>query len=413
VDKTDVKTKFDVEKIRRDFPMLSAKMHDKPLCYLDNAATTLKPNSVIERVRHFEADEYSTVHRGVYRLGAEATTQFEEARKKMARFIGAEDPKQIIFTSGATQSINLVAHSYGRKFIKRGDEIIITNIEHHANIVPWQMVCSETGAQLKVVPVNDSGELVMEEYKKLLSRKTKLVAVAHVSNALGTVHPVEEIVRLAHDAGALVLIDGAQAAPHQKINVSELDCDFYAVSGHKMYGPTGIGVLYGKTEILESMPPYVTGGEMINYVTLEKTEFAKPPARFEAGTPPITQVMGLSSAIDYLTETGLEKISAYEQDLLYYATGLLEGIPGLRIIGTAARKAAIISFVMDQAHPHDVGTILDTEGIAVRAGHHCAQPTMDRFDVPATTRASFSFYNTFAEIDRLAAAIRKVIGIFG
>ncbi len=413
MDKTDVKTKFDVEKIRRDFPMLSAKMHDKPLCYLDNAATTLKPNSVIERVRHFEADEYSTVHRGVYRLGAEATTQFEEARKKMARFIGAEDPKQIIFTSGATQSINLVAHSYGRKFIKRGDEIIITNIEHHANIVPWQMVCSETGAQLKVVPVNDSGELVMEEYKKLLSRKTKLVAVAHVSNALGTVHPVEEIVRLAHDAGALVLIDGAQAAPHQKINVSELDCDFYAVSGHKMYGPTGIGVLYGKTEILESMPPYVTGGEMINYVTLEKTEFAKPPARFEAGTPPITQVMGLSSAIDYLTETGLEKISAYEQDLLYYATGLLEGIPGLRIIGTAARKAAIISFVMDQAHPHDVGTILDTEGIAVRAGHHCAQPTMDRFDVPATTRASFSFYNTFAEIDRLAAAIRKVIGIFG
>ena len=403
MDKTDVKTKFDVEKIRRDFPMLSATMHGKPLCYLDNAATTLKPTSVIERVRRFEADEYSTVHRGVYRLGAEATEQFEDARKKMAKFIGANDPKEIIFTSGATQSINLVAHSYGRKFIKRGDEIIITNIEHHANIVPWQMVCSETGAQLKVVPVNDSGELVMEEYKKLLSKKTKLVAVAHVSNALGTVHPVEEIVRLAHDAGALVLIDGAQAAPHQKINVSELDCDFYALSGHKMYGPTGVGVLYGKTEILESMPPYVTGGEMINYVTLEKTEFAKPPARFEAGTPQITQVMGLSSAIDYLTETGLEKISAYEHDLLYYATGLLEGIPGLRIIGTAARKAAIISFVMNQAHPHDVGTILDTEGIAVRAGHHCAQPTMDRFNVPATTRASFSFYNTFAEIDRLAA----------
>jgi len=413
VDKTVAKTELDIERIRGDFPMLSAKMHDKPLSYLDNAATTLKPNSVIERVRHFEADEYSTVHRGVYRLGAEATEHFENARKNVAQFIGADDPKQVIFTSGTTQSINLVAHSYGRKFIKRGDEIIITNIEHHANIVPWQMVCRETGAELKVVPVNDSGELVMEEYKKLLSTKTKLVAVAHVSNALGTVHPVEEIVRLAHDAGALVLIDGAQAAPHHKINVSELDCDFYALSGHKMYGPTGIGVLYGKTETLESMPPYVTGGEMINYVTLEKTEFAKPPARFEAGTPPITQVIGLSSAIDYLTETGLEKINAYEQDLLHYATSLLEGIPGLHIIGTAARKAAIISFVMDQAHPHDVGTILDTEGIAVRAGHHCAQPTMDRFNVPATTRASFSFYNTFAEIDRLAAGLRKVVEVFG
>jgi len=413
VDKTDVKTELDIERIRGDFPMLSAKMHDKPLCYLDNAATTLKPKSVIERVRHFEADEYSTVHRGVYRLGAEATGHFENARKNVARFIGADDPKQIIFTSGTTQSINLVAHSYGRKFIKRGDEIIITNIEHHANIVPWQMVCRETGAELKVIPVNDSGELIMEEYKKLLSKKTKLVAVAHVSNALGTVHPVEEIVRLAHEAGALTLIDGAQAAPHRAINVNELDCDFYALSGHKMYGPTGIGVLYGKTEILESMPPYVTGGEMINYVTLEKTEFAKPPARFEAGTPPITQVIGLSSAIDYLTETGLEKINRYEQDLLYYATGLLKGVPGLHIIGTAAHKASIISFVMDQAHPHDVGTILDTEGIAVRAGHHCAQPTMDRFNVPATTRASFSFYNTFAEIDRLAAAIRKVIEIFG
>jgi len=413
VDKTVAKTELDIERIRGDFPMLSAKMHDKPLSYLDNAATTLKPNSVIERVRHFEADEYSTVHRGVYRLGAEATEHFENARKNVAQFIGADDPKQVIFTSGTTQSINLVAHSYGRKFIKRGDEIIITNIEHHANIVPWQMVCRETGAELKVVPVNDSGELVMEEYKKLLSTKTKLVAVAHVSNALGTVHPVEEIVRLAHDAGALVLIDGAQAAPHHKINVSELDCDFYALSGHKMYGPTGIGVLYGKTETLESMPPYVTGGEMINYVTLEKTEFAKPPARFEAGTPPITQVIGLSSAIDYLTETGMDKINAYEQDLLHYATSLLEGIPGLHIIGTAARKAAIISFVMDQAHPHDVGTILDTEGIAVRAGHHCAQPTMDRFNVPATTRASFSFYNTFAEIDRLAAGLRKVVEVFG
>ncbi|MFQ5432383.1 MAG: SufS family cysteine desulfurase [Nitrospinota bacterium] len=413
MNKTETKTELDIERIRGDFPMLSATMHDKPLCYLDNAATTMKPKSVIERVRHFEADEYSTVHRGVYRLGAEATEHFEEARKNMARFIGTDDPKQIIFTSGTTQSINLVAHSYGRKFIKRDDEIIITNIEHHANIVPWQMVCRETGAHLKVVPVNDSGELIMEEYKKLISKKTKLVAVAHVSNALGTVHPVKEIIRLAHDAGALVLIDGAQAAPHHKINVSELDCDFYALSGHKMYGPTGVGVLYGKMEILESMPPYVTGGEMINYVTLEKTEFAKPPARFEAGTPPITQVIGMSEAIDYLTETGLEKINRYEQDLLYYATGLLEGVPGLHIIGTAVHKAGIISFVMDQAHPHDVGTILDTEGIAVRAGHHCAQPTMDRFNVPATTRASFSFYNTFAEIDRLVAAIRKVIEVFG
>ena len=413
MNKTEVKTEFDVEKIRRDFPMLSATMHGKPLCYLDNGATTLKPNSVIERVRHFEADEYSTVHRGVYRLGADATEHFENARKKIANFIGTDNPKQIIFTSGTTQSINLAAHSYGRKFIKRGDEIIITHIEHHANIVPWQIVCNETGAQLKVIPVNDSGELVMEEYKKLLSKKTKIVAVGHVSNALGTVHPVEEIISLAHDAGALVLVDGAQATPHHKVNVSELDCDFYAFSGHKMYGPTGIGILYGKMDILESMPPYVTGGEMINYVTMEKTEFAKPPARFEAGTPPITQVIGLAAAIDYLNEIGMDKINAYEQDLLYYATGLLEGVPGLRIIGTAARKASIISFVMDQAHPHDVGTILDMEGIAVRAGHHCAQPTMERFNVPATTRASFSFYNTFGEIDRLVAALRKVIEIFG
>jgi cysteine desulfurase/selenocysteine lyase len=413
MDKTQVKPELDVETIRQDFPMLSAQMHGKPLCYLDNAATTLKPKSVMERARKFEADEYSTVHRGVYRLGADATEHFEDARKNVARFIGAGDPKEIVFTSGTTQSINLVAHSYGRKFINRGDRIIISNIEHHANIVPWQMVCRETGAELKVIPVSDSGELVIEKYKKLLTEKTKIVAVAHVSNALGTVNPVDEIIRLARDAGAKVLIDGAQAAPHTKINVQEMDCDFYALSGHKMYGPTGVGVLYGKMEMLEAMPPYVTGGEMINYVTLEKTEFAKPPARFEAGTPPITQVIGLSAAIDYLTGIGMEKISRYEQDLLYYATGLLEGIPGLRVIGTAKRKSAIVSFVMEQAHPHDVGTILDTEGIAVRAGHHCAQPTMDRFNVPATTRASFSFYNTFAEIDRLVSGIRKVIELFG
>ena len=413
MDNAKVKPQLDVETIRRDFPMLSAQMNGKPLAYLDNAATTQKPKSVIERVQKFESDQYATIQRGVYRISVEATEMFEGVRKKVAGFIGAGDPKEIVFTSGATQSINLVAHSYGSKFIKRGDEIIISNIEHHANIVPWQMVCRESGAELKVIPVNDNGDLMMAKYRELLSDKTKMVAVTHVSNALGTMNPVKEIVSLAHDVGAKVLLDGAQAAPHEKIDVTDLDCDFYALSGHKMYGPTGVGVLYGKAEILESMPPYVTGGEMINYVTMEKTEFAKPPTRFEAGTPPISQVIGLAAAIDYLTAVGQEKISAYEQDLLYYATGLLEGIQGLRIIGTARRKSAIISFVLDQAHPHDVGTLLDEEGIAVRAGHHCAQPTMDRFNVPATTRASFSFYNTFAEIDRLAAAIRKVIEIFG
>ena len=413
MDKAKVKPQLDVETIRRDFPMLSAQMNGKPLAYLDNAATTQKPKSVIERVRKFESDQYATIQRGVYRISVDATEMFEDGRKKVAEFIGAGDPKEIVFTSGATQSINLVAHSYGSKFIKRGDEIIISNIEHHANIVPWQMVCRESGADLKVIPVDDNGDLIMAKYRELLSDKTKMVAVLHVSNALGTMNPVKEIVSLAHDVGAKVLLDGAQAAPHEKIDVTDLDCDFYALSGHKMYGPTGVGVLYGKAEILESMPPYVTGGEMINYVTMEKTEFAKPPTRFEAGTPPISQVIGLAAAIDYLTAVGQEKISAYEQDLLYYATGLLEGIQGLRIIGTARRKSAIISFVLDQAHPHDVGTLLDEEGVAVRAGHHCAQPTMERFNVPATTRASFSFYNTFAEIDRLAAAIRKVIEIFG
>ena len=413
MDNAKVKPQLDVETIRRDFPMLSVQMNGKPLAYLDNAATTQKPKSVIERVRKFESDQYATITRGVYRISVDATGQFEDARKKVAGFIGAGDAKEIVFTSGTTQSINLVAHSYGSKFIKRGDEIIISNIEHHANIVPWQMVCRESGAELKVIPVNDNGDLMMDKYKELLCDKTKMVAVTHVSNALGTMNPVKEIVSLAHDVGAKVLLDGAQAAPHEKIDVTDLDCDFYALSGHKMYGPTGVGVLYGKAEILESMPPYVTGGEMINYVTMEKTEFAKPPTRFEAGTPPISQVIGLAAAIDYLTAVGQEKIGAYEQDLLYYATGLLEGIQGLRIIGTARRKSAIISFVLDQAHPHDVGTLLDEEGVAVRAGHHCAQPTMDRFNVPATTRASFSFYNTFAEVDRLAAAIRKVIELFG
>lgn len=408
-----VKPQLDVETIRQDFPMLSAQMNGKPLAYLDNAATTQKPTSVIERVQKFESDQYATIQRGVYRISVDATEMFEDGRKKVAEFIGAGDAKEIVFTSGTTQSINLVAHSYGSKFIKRGDEIIISNIEHHANIVPWQMVCRESGAELKVIPVDDNGDLMMDKYRELLSGKTKMVAVTHVSNALGTMNPVKEIVSLAHDVGAKVLLDGAQAAPHEKIDVTDLDCDFYALSGHKMYGPTGVGVLYGKAEILESMPPYVTGGEMINYVTMEKTEFAKPPTRFEAGTPPISQVIGLAAAIDYLAAVGQDKISAYEQDLLYYATGLLEGIRGLRIIGTARRKSAIISFVLDQAHPHDVGTLLDEEGIAVRAGHHCAQPTMDRFNVPATTRASFSFYNTFAEIDRLAAAIRKVIELFG
>lgn len=406
------KTGFDVEKVRADFPILSQIFKGKPLIYLDNGATTHKPGRVIERVRRFDAEEYGTVRRGSYRLSERATFLYEEARKKVASFMGTPDKNEIVFTSGTTQAINLVAYSFGKKFVNAGDEIIISNIEHHANTVPWQVLCEEKGAKLKVIPVNDAGELIMEEYDKLLTDKTRMVAVNHVSNALGTVNPVKEITRRAHAAGAKVLIDGAQSTPHVKLDVKDIDCDFYTFSGHKMYAPSGIGGLYGRMEIMEAMPPYVTGGDMIHQVTLEKTTYAAPPSRFEAGTPPISQVIGLGEAIDYLNEVGMDNIARYEHSLLEYGTRLLQDIDGLRIIGTAKEKASIISFYLEAAHPHDVVTMLDQDGLSLRGGHHCAQPTMIRYGVPATTRASMSFYNKIEELDALAESIKKIIKMF-
>ena len=403
---------LDVEKIRKDFPILSQSVRGKPLIYLDNAATTHKPISVIERVRNFDAEKYGTVRRGTYKLSEHATQLYEEVRQKVADFMGAEKNGEIVFTSGTTQAINLVAHSFGKRFVNEGDEIVISNIEHHANIVPWQVLCEERGAKLKVIPVDDDGELVMEEYEKLLSPKTRMVAVNHVSNALGTINPIKEITQKAHAVGARVLIDGAQSTPHIKLDVRDIDCDFYTFSGHKMYGPSGIGGVYGKMEVWEEMPPYVTGGDMIMQVTLEKTTYAKPPARFEAGTPPITQVMGLGAAIDYLNQIGMDKIADYENSLLEYGTRLFKEIEGVRIIGNARRKASIISFFSDSAHPHDMVHFLDQDGIACRGGHHCAQPTMIRYGVPATTRASMAFYNKPEELDALAESVQKCIRIF-
>jgi len=403
---------LDVDKIRADFPALSQMVHGKPLVYLDNGATTQKPLQVIERVRKFDAEEYGTVRRGAYKISERSTQLYEDARKKVADFLGAGSKSEIVFTSGTTQAINLVAHSFGKKFVNAGDEIIISNIEHHANTVPWQVLCEERGAHLKVIPVNDDGELIMEEYDKLLSDKTRMVAVNHVSNALGTVNPVKEIAQKAHSAGAKVLIDGAQSSSHLKIDVQDIDCDFYTFSGHKMYGPSGVGGLFGRMELLEQMPPYVTGGDMIMQVTLEKTTYAKPPSRFEAGTPPISQVIGLGEAIDYMNSIGMDNIAEYEHQLLDYGTKLLSDIDGLRLIGTAKEKSALLSFYLECVHPHDVVTCLDQDGIAVRGGHHCAQPTMIRFGVPATARASMSFYNKMEELDALAESIKRTIKIF-
>ena len=403
---------FDVEKIRKDFPILSQTVRGKPLIYLDNGATTHKPQRVIDRVSQFDAEEYGTVRRGAYKLCESATQLYEDARKKVADFMGAEKPGEIVFTSGTTQAINLVAHSFGKRFINKDDEIIISNIEHHANTVPWQVLCEERGAKLKVIPVSDTGELVMEEYEKLLSSKTRMVAVNHVSNALGTINPVKAITEKAHAVGAKVLIDGAQSTPHMKLNVQDIGCDFYTFSGHKMYAPSGIGGVYGKMDLWEEMPPYVTGGDMILQVTLEKTTYAKPPARFEAGTPPITQVIGLGEAIDYLNEIGMDNIAAYENSLLEYGTALLNDIEGVRIIGNAREKASLISFHIEgenpnDGHPHDVVSWLDQDGIACRGGHHCAQPTMIRYGLPATTRASMAFYNKTEDLDALAESLRK------
>ena len=403
---------FDVEKIRKDFPALAQTVRGKPLIYLDNGATTHKPLRVIERVRKFDSEEYGTVRRGAYKLCERSTQLYEDSRKKVAEFLGADMPGEIVFASGTTQAINLVAHSFGKRFVNKDDEIIISNIEHHANTVPWQILCEERGAKLKVIPVNDAGELVLEEYEKLLSDKTRMVAVNHVSNALGTINPVKEITQKAHAVGAKVLIDGAQSTPHMKVDVQDIACDFYTFSGHKMYAPSGIGGVFGKMEILEEMPPYVTGGDMIMQVTLEKTTYAKPPARFEAGTPPISQVIGLGEAIDYLNEVGMKNIAAYENSLLEYGTSLFKDIDGVRIIGNARHKAALISFYVDVAHPHDVVTLLDQDGISCRGGHHCAQPTMIRYGVPATTRASMAFYNKTEELDALAESIKKCIRFF-
>lgn len=403
---------LDVQKIRNDFPVLSRKVNGKPLVYLDNAATTQKPKSVIDRLQKFYTEEYATVHRGVYSMSQESTWEQDQVREKARQFLNAKEVSEIIFVRGTTEAINLVAASYGRKFLKAGDEIIISALEHHANIVPWQMIRDEKGIVLKVIPANDRGELVLEEYKKLLTPKTKLVAFNHVSNALGTINPVKEMTALAHQAGAVVLVDGAQAAAHQKVDVRDLDCDFYAFSGHKIYGPTGVGVLYGKAKLLEAMDPYQTGGEMIKQVTFEKTTFAPLPLKFEAGTPSFAEIIGLGPALDYVQSLGFDKIQAYEHELLLEATEKLDQVKGLKIIGTAKEKAAVVSFIFEDIHPHDIGTILDQEGIAIRTGNHCAQPVMQRYGVAATARASFSFYNTKEEIDVLVKALAKIREIF-
>ncbi|HYM09758.1 MAG TPA: cysteine desulfurase [Bryobacterales bacterium] len=404
---------FDVWRIRQDFPILKQKVHGKPLVYLDNAATSQKPEFVIEAFLRYYTTENSNVHRGVHALSEQATADYENARSKMQRFLNAASEREIIFVRGTTEGINLVAQTWGRQNVGRGDEIVITAMEHHSNIVPWQMLCEEKGAKLRVAPINDAGELILDEYEKLLGPRTKLVSIAHVSNALGTVNPVRRLIEMARRTGAVVLIDGAQAVPHLKVDVQALDCDFYVLSGHKLYGPTGIGVLYGKAKLLDAMPPYQGGGDMISSVTFEKTTYNHIPYKFEAGTPDIGGVIGLGAAIDYVSGIGLGVISAYEQDLLTYATEAVSTIPGLRLIGTAKEKASVLSFVLGGVHPHDVGTILDQEGIAIRTGHHCAQPVMQRFGVPATSRASLAFYNTREEIDALAAGIQKVKKVFG
>ena len=404
---------FDVWRIRKDFPILQQRVHGKPLIYLDNAATSQKPQVVIDTVQRYYLAENANVHRGIHFLSEQATRAYEGARDKVRRFLNASDTREIIFVRGTTEAINLVAQSYGKTFIKAGDEIIISAMEHHSNIVPWQILCEQIGARLRVISFNYYGELLLDEYQRLLNEKTKLVAVVHVSNALGTINPVKPIIEIARRRGIPVLVDGAQAVPHLPVDVQELDCDFYAFSGHKLFGPTGIGILYGKADWLERMPPYQGGGDMISLVTFEKTHYNTLPYKFEAGTPNIADGIGLGAAIDYVTEIGLEAIAAYEHELLTYATEALSAIPGLRLIGTAKEKASVLSFVLDCAHAHDIGTILDREGIAIRAGHHCAMPVMQRFGVPATARASLAFYNTKEEVDALIGAIHKVIEVFG
>jgi cysteine desulfurase / selenocysteine lyase len=403
---------LDVESIRRDFPILGRKVHGKPLVYLDNAATTQKPVAVLDAERDVYTRYYSNVHRGVHTLSMESTEAYEAARVKAQRFINARESREVIFVRGTTEAINLVAQTFGRSRVGEGDEVLISALEHHSNIVPWQMLCEQMKARLVVAPINQAGEIILPELEKRLSPRTRLVAVAHVSNALGTVNPADRIIQLAHARGIPVLLDGAQAVPHRAVDVEALDCDFYAFSGHKIYGPGGVGILYGKSEHLESMPPYQGGGDMISSVTFEKTTYNVIPYKFEAGTPNIAGAIGLASAFDYVERLGLDAIEAAERELLIYMTGALASVPGIRIIGTAPDKAAVISFVLDGIHPHDVGTVLDEEGIAVRTGHHCAQPVMDFYGVPATVRASLSFYNTREEIDALVDGLGRVIDLF-
>jgi len=404
---------FDVERIRADFPILKLKVNGKPLVYLDNAASSQMPQQVIDRLVRYQTAEHANIHRGVHYLSETATAAYEGARGKIQRFLNAREAREVIYTRGTTNSLNLVMHGYGRAFIGAGDEIIVSQLEHHSNIVPWQMLCEEKGAKLRVIPCNDAGELLLDDYRKLFNSHTKLVAVTHVSNALGTVNPVKEMIATAHQHGVPVLIDGAQAIPHMKVDVQDLDCDFYAFSGHKMCGPTGIGILYGKAALLEKMKPFEGGGDMILSVTFEKTTYNVIPHKFEAGTPPIAAGVGLGATIDYLESVGMDRIAAHEHDLITYATAAFAQLKDVRIVGTARDKAGVLSFTVKGVHPHDVGTILNEEGIAVRTGHHCAQPVMQRFAIPGTTRASFYLYNTLQEVDALVAGIHKVQKIFG
>jgi cysteine desulfurase/selenocysteine lyase len=403
---------YDVAAIRRDFPILGTKVYGKPLVYFDNAASAQKPRVVIDTERDVYEKGYANIHRGVHWLSVHATDAYDASREKTRRFLNASLASEIVFVRGTSEAINLVAQTYGRSRVGAGDAVLITGLEHHSNIVPWQMLCAEKGARLEVAPIDDAGDVDLAVLERLLTPRTRIVSVAHLSNALGTVVPVRKIVELAHARGIPVLVDGAQSAPRMPVDVQEIGCDFYALSSHKLYGPTGVGVLYGKAELLEAMPPYQGGGDMIRSVTFEKTTYAAPPHKFEAGTPNIAGGIAFGAALDYVSAIGLGRIAAYEQDLLDYATETLSAIAGLRVVGTAKEKAGVLSFVLEGVHPHDIGTVLDREGIAIRTGHHCAQPVMDRYGLPATARASFGLYNTRGEVDALAAAIHKVIGMF-
>lgn len=408
-----VSTVYDVNRIREDFPILKQVVHSKPLVYLDNAATTQKPLQVLKELEKYYYTMNANIHRGVHALSQEATEAYESARIKIKKFINALGKNEIIFTRGTTESINLVAQSYGRKYFNEGDEIIISHMEHHSNIVPWQLICEEKKAKLHVIPIDDNGELIFEEFEKMINERTKFVSVVYASNSLGTVNPVKKIIEVAHSFNVPVLLDAAQAVNHLTIDVQELDCDFLAFSGHKLYGPTGIGILYGKVNHLDSMPPYQGGGDMISKVTFEKTLYNELPYKFEAGTPNIAGAIGLGAAIDYIEKTGLDKIARYENDLLEYATEKISELKGLRIIGTSKNKISVLSFVLENVHPHDVGTFLDFEGVAIRTGHHCTQPIMDRYGIPATSRASFGMYNTFEEVDVLIRGLKKILEVFG